>query len=183
MFARDESRQSPNRRAAHERTFIVKQTLGLESQRALARVADRGQYIADEAVSADALDRRFGEARAKRGIIEPCEFSQLWRAQFITRGQLRFAPLLRELVPWAHRKAVVATIDAIADLLAELKRDRSLVLDGEIGNAAPCIEFVRRGKGFGRAYVEAGVAGAAMIDLGLVARQIERGEDRAEEQP
>ena len=67
--------------------------------------------------------------------------------------------------------------------LAELVRDRPLVLDGQVGNAAPRIELVGRGEGVGRADVEAGAAGAAMIGVGVVARQLGRGEDRAEEQP
>ena len=61
--------------------------------------------------------------------------------------------------------------------------DRSLVLDGEVGDAASRIEPVRRRECRRRADVEAGAAGAAMIAFGVVGRQIERGEDRAEKQP
>jgi hypothetical protein len=57
------------------------------------------------------------------------------------------------------------------------------VLDGEIGDATPRIEAVRRGKGGGRADVEAGSAMPAMIGLRRVRRQIERGKDRAQKQP
>ena len=66
---------------------------------------------------------------------------------------------------------------------AELVRDRPLVLDGEVGDAAPRIEPVGRREGVGRADVEAGAAGAAMIGLRRVGRQLGAGEDRAEEQP
>ena len=58
-----------------------------------------------------------------------------------------------------------------------------VMLDRQIGNAAPRIEPVGRRKGRRRADVEAGPAGAAMVGLRRVRRQLERGEDRAEEQP
>ena len=90
---------------------------------------------------------------------------------------------LCELVPRADRQAIVAAIDAISDRFAEFARDRSLVFDGEVGNAAPRIELVGRGEGGGRADVEASPARAAVIDIRLIARQIGIGEDRTEEQP
>ena len=58
-----------------------------------------------------------------------------------------------------------------------------LVLDRQIGDAAPRIEPVGRGKRRGRADVEAAPAGAAMVGLRRVGRELERGEDLAEEQP
>src|SRR5882724_13417870 len=121
--------------------------------------------------------------RAKGRIIELREFAQAGRAQLVARGELGLAAFLRELVPGAGRETIVAAIDAIADRLAKLVRDRSLVLDGEVGNAAPRVELVGRGKRRGRTDVETGLARAAMIGLGLVARQVERGVDRAEKQP
>ena len=62
-------------------------------------------------------------------------------------------------------------------------RDRPLMLDGEIRNAAPRIEAVRLRKRRGRADVETGTACAATVRLRRIGRQIERGENRAEEQP
>ena len=120
---------------------------------------------------------------AKLRVVETNEFGQLWRAQRVARGELRLAPLHRELVPRTHRQAIVAAVNAVAHSGAELTRDRSLVLDGQIGNAAPRIEPIRFRKRRGRADIETGAAGAAIVRLGLVGRQIERGEDRAEEQP
>ena len=61
----------------------------------------------------------------------------------------------RELVPRADGEAIVAAIDAVADRGAELARDRALVLDGQVGDAAPRIELVGRREGVGRADVEA----------------------------
>src|SRR5258708_6967337 len=121
--------------------------------------------------------------RAKGRIIELREFAQARCSQLVTRGELGLAAFLRELVPRAGRETIVAAIDAIADRLAEFVRDRSLVLDREIGNAAPRVELVGRGKCRGRTDLETGLAGAAMVGLGFVARQIERGGDRGAKHP
>ena len=71
-------------------------------------------------------------------------------------ASLASRPGLRELVPGADGEAIVAAVDAVADRVAEFARDRALVLDGKIGDAAPRIELVGRGKCRGRADVEAG---------------------------
>jgi hypothetical protein len=131
---------------------------GLDGQGAVARIADRDQDIADEAVAADALDRRFCKSRAKRRVIETHEFRKRGRTQIFACGEFCFAPGLREFVPGADREAIVAAIDAVANGLAEFVRDRALVFDGEIGNAASRIELVGRRKRRGRADVEAGPA-------------------------
>ena len=57
------------------------------------------------------------------------------------------------------------------------------MLDGEIGDAAAGIEAIGRREGVGRADVEAGAAGAAMVGLGIVGGQRDLGEDGAEEEP
>jgi hypothetical protein len=75
----------------------------------------------------------------------------------------RLASHAGELVPRANSEAVVAAIDAIAHGAAEFTGDRALMLDGEVGNAAPRIETVGGGEGVGRTDVEAGAALAAMI--------------------
>ena len=90
---------------------------------------------------------------------------------------------VRELVPRADGEAVVAAIDAVAHAAAELARDRALVLDREIGDAAPRIELVGRRKGVASGRRRGRPGRAAMVGLGRVGRQLERGEDLAEEQP
>ena len=52
------------------------------AKRSIAGVADRDQHVAHKAVAADALDRRFREQRAKRGVVEPSQFGKRRRAQF-----------------------------------------------------------------------------------------------------
>ena len=94
------------------------------------------------------------------------KFRERGRAQRVARGELGLAAGDRELVPRADGEAIVAAIDAVAHRGAKFARDRAFVLDGEIGDAAPRIEPVRRGEGRGRANVETGAAAAAIVRLG-----------------
>ena len=88
-----------------------------------------------------------------------------------------------ELVPRAGRKAIVAAIDAIAKQRPQFLIDRAAMLDRQVGNAAPRIQLERRRKGPGGAGVQTGGAAAAVVALGRVGRQVQRGEDRAKEEP
>src|ERR1700741_765217 len=82
-LAVDQLRQCPDCGAPDQRALVAKQTLGLRREATVRGVADRDQHIADEAVAAGALDRRFGKARAKRGIVETRELGKFWRAQIV----------------------------------------------------------------------------------------------------
>src|ERR1700744_75769 len=107
----------------------------------------------------------------------------MWRGQLFAWLEFHLLRALRELVPGTHRQAIVAAIDAIAHHAPKFTRNGPFVFDGEIGNAAPCIQAIRDGKSFGGADVEALTAIAAMIALAFVWRQFQGGEDRAEEEP
>src|SRR3546814_14893962 len=87
-----------------------------------------------------------------------------------------------EFVPRTGGKAIVAAIDAVADPAPQRDRDRTVVFDREIGDAAPCIEPVRRGKGRGRARILARRTAAARIAPRHRRRQVERGIDRPQKQ-
>ena len=91
--------------------------------------------------------------------------------------------VLRKFVPRADRQAIVAAIDAVSDRFAEFTRDRALVLDGQIGNAAPRIDSVRCEECMGRANVETTRAAAAIVAFGFIGIEFQRGEDRSEKQP
>src|SRR5262249_58238672 len=88
-----------------------------------------------------------------------------------------------EVVRRARRKTIVAAEDAVADGGAQLARNRPLVLDREVGDAAARIEPIGRGERRRRADVETDMTSAAMIDLRRVRRQVKRGEDHGEEKP
>jgi peptide-methionine (S)-S-oxide reductase len=76
--------------------------------------------------------------------------------QIVARGVAQVARADGELVPRADRQAIVAAIDAVAHLGAQVLGHRALVLDRQVGNAAPRIQPVGRGKGIGRADIQAG---------------------------
>src|ERR1700733_8792944 len=180
---RVEPAKRPNRRAAHKRRRIIQQSFGLVRKAFVSGITDRDQNIADEAGAADTFDRALDEQCAERRVIEPRQVGEARRAQFLSRRELHLATGNRKFVPRTYRQTIVATIDAIADRRAQLTRNGALMLDREIGDAAPGIETIRRGEGGRRADIEAGAAIAAMILLRHVLRQFKRRENGAEEEP
>ena len=148
-----------------------------------AAIADGDQHIAQEARAADALDGRAGEEAPEAGVVEGGELGQGWGFQLRALAEIGLLRRLGEFVPGADGEAIVAAIDAVAHERAQLARDRPLMLDGEIGDAAPRIELVGRREGGGRAGIEAAPAGAAMILLGRSGIELQRGEDLAQEEP
>ena len=136
-------------------------------RRGAGSIADRDQHVAHEAVAADALDRRAGEERAERRIVERREVGQTRRASIPARGsKSRLTRRLRELVPRADRQTIVAAVDAVAHQRAQFARDQALVLDRQVGDAAPRIEPIGRRKRPGRADIETAPARAAMVGSG-----------------
>jgi len=74
----------------HQRARIVEQALGLGRQRRIIGVADRDQHVADEAVAADAFDRRLANRRGTRH--RPAhQLRKRRRTQFRARGEFCFA--------------------------------------------------------------------------------------------
>src|SRR5690349_10122782 len=92
-------------------------------------------------------------------------------------------PGLGELVPWADRETIVAAEDAVADQRAQFLRDRPLMLDRQIRDAAPRIELIGGRKGICRAAIEAAPASTAMIFLPDIRFELEAQIDLAEKQP
>src|SRR4051812_5058073 len=132
---------------------------------------------------ADALDRRGRKKRPKPDVIERCQIGQGGGAQIIPRLQFRLARGGGELVPGTDGKAVIAPIDAIAHRLAELERDRSLMLDIEVAEAPPRIELERCRKRVSGTHVEAARTGAAALLMRRFEGQLGARKDGAEEQP
>src|SRR5207248_11475714 len=122
------------------RGSILKQTLGIRPKRWVAGISDCDQHIADEAIAAGALDRRTRKAGAESGIVEMCKLGKLRGNEIVARLEFRLARRRRKLVPRTNGETIVAAIDAITDRCAEFAIDMTLVLDREIGNAAPRIE-------------------------------------------
>src|SRR5271154_7428858 len=104
---------------------------GHRRKRRVARVADRDQDISHKAVTADAFDGRGTEHRAEARVVERRKLGKQWCAQCVSRMEPCFTRSLREFVPRADGKAIVAAIDAIAHGFAEFARDMSLMFDRE----------------------------------------------------
>ena len=173
--------QGPYCCAAHDRRFVFQQSFDIWQKRFITGITGGDQHIAEEAVAPDPFHRGTRKQSAESGVIQCQQVGQTRRFQIVAGFQLHFAGCLRKLVPRADGKAVIAAIDAVAHDFTEFVRDRPLVLDGEIGNAAPCVDAIGRGEGLGRTSVEAGAAGAAMVAVRRVGRNFRRCEDGAEE--
>ncbi len=180
-MGRDKLRQRPYRRSANERTLVAEPIDHCVGQRAVIRVSDCDHHIANEALPAGTLDRTAGEERPERRLIEAGELGERGRVEIGARSEFRFPPDAREFVPGADGETIVAAVDPIADRGSKLMGDRTLVLDREIGDAAARVEPVGRGERPRRAGVEAGAALTAMVRFGRVGRQVEVGQDRAQE--
>ena len=178
-----ETAERPHRGAANQRRSIAEQSLGFAGETGVLGIADRDQHVAQKTVAADALDRAFRKQRAEAGIVEPRQFGKSRRAQHFARFELHLAAGLGEFVPRTDREAIVAAVDAVAHQRAQFARDGALVLDGEIRDAAPRIEPIRR-RETRRSGRRRGRRGRCRNDRAPARRrQIERGEDGAEEQP
>src|SRR6185312_2302000 len=146
-------------------------------------VSDGDQHISNKAIPASALDRRTSEEGTEVCIVQPCQFGKCDVFKRLSCMKLGFFRGQGEFVPWANRKAIVATKYAIADRRAEFEWNMSLVFDGEIGDATASIELIRRDESFGGANIEAAMTLPAMIVLSLVGRQIEGGENGSDKKP
>jgi hypothetical protein len=148
-----------------------------------AAVPRRDQAVADHPIAPDPLDRRSREHLAETGIVEREQVGQHRRGKLGARREGQSWPgRQRRTCSTGRRRGNRRSHRCGCPSLAEFERDRAFVLDREIGDAAPRIEPVRRRKGIGRACGLAGVAASARRPAGVVG-QVERGVDRAEEQP
>lgn len=86
-----------------------------------------------------------------------------------------------KLVHGTDELAIVTSENAIADGAPELDRYGSPVFDGEIGNAAPGIEFIGPDDGPGRTDLDTGLATTAMVFDGRVYLKRQSGQDLAQE--
>src|SRR6185437_15398336 len=117
------------------------------------------------------------------GIVEPRQLGEAWRREIGAGAKLVVRRGAGEAVPRADREAIVAAIDPVAHQRAQLVRDRAVVLDGEIGDAARRIEPIGCREGVRRADLLTPGTTAAAVGVRRVGCDVERGVDLAEEQP
>ena len=110
-----------------------------------ADIAEHHADIAQEGGAFDALDRALAKQLAELVIGQGEEVAKLPIEDGLTGLEGGFVRELGKAVPRTGGETVVSAIQAIADGLAELDGDAALVLDGQIGNAAPCVHAMRGG--------------------------------------
>ena len=132
----------------------------LEQRRRGRGVAERDRDVAQPSFVADAADGAAAGALQKFRLAPRKQLDELRVVQAVPHRKVLLGGGTRKLVPRADQLAVVAAVDAIADRAAKLQRNRTGEFDGEVGNAAPCIQPVRRDDGAGGA---GGHAGAAQV--------------------
>src|SRR5579864_8000549 len=102
--------------------------------------------------------------------------------ELVPHLEVRMRRSAGELVPGTYELTVIAAEDAVADRRPQLHRDRALVLDGEVGDAAPRIEPEGCHDRAGGAGWNAGLTAAAVRARRLIERQREIGEDLTEKE-
>jgi len=110
-------------------------------------VADRDQHIAQEAVAADRLIGEPAKRARKPASSSVAELGEIGACEIGALPQLR-----EKRRPWRtcskdRPRGNRRSHRSIADQRPELGRDGTLVLDGEIGDAAPGIDPIGRRKG------------------------------------
>src|SRR5580693_3988431 len=126
-----ETAERPHRGAANQRRSIAEQSLSFAGKACVFGIADRDQHVAQKPVAADALDRAFRKQRAEAGVVEPRQFGKRRRTQHLAGLKFYLAAGLGEFVPRTDRETIVAAVDAVAHLRAQIARNGALVLDGE----------------------------------------------------
>src|SRR5688572_26062360 len=134
-------------------------TQRLDYLRRAGGVAQPDREVAQPALVADAPDRRAVQPLVELGLGPGEELDQRRAIEAVPRLEIVLGAWLREPVPGTDQLAIVAAVHAVADKRAKLLRDRALVLDGEVRDAATGIELVRTPDRLRRADVDAALAG------------------------
>src|SRR5438046_1261933 len=146
-------------------------------------VTQRHGEIAQPALVADAVDGRATHALLELRRAPAEQLRQRRRIQAMAHLEIRVRGRARELVPRTHQLAVVTAVDAIADRLAQLNRNGAVVLDGEVGDAAPRVQPPGGDDRTGGAGGDARLAAAAVGAGALIHRQRQVRQDLAEKEP
>ena len=135
------------------------------------RIANGNGQISKPSHMPDAPDGTALGQSQKCGLIPLHQMHQFRRAQTMTLVKIRQCTALCKFVPWTHELAVVTAVNTVAYQRPELRRNRPLVLDGQVGNAPACIQLVRRHDSLCGASADAGAATAAMVTDGFIRRE------------
>ena len=102
----------------------------------------------------------------------------------MTRREVGFLSVPRELVPGAGNLAIVAAINSVSHARSQILGNDSVIFDREIGDALSCVKYPGPGKRVGRADIQTGAATATVLCLlGCIGRKWDIGVDLPEEEP
>jgi len=164
-------RQRPLHVFAHQRRRMIgARPQRRQDRRRAGRIAQRHGQVAQPALVANAPDCRAGMAGLEVFRAPRKELDQRGCIETVPHVEVGQAGHAGKLVPGAGKLAVVAAIDAIAHERSQRHGNAAAMLDGQVGDAAPGIELVRRDDRLRGADVDAASTTAAV----LVARCIRR---------
>jgi alkanesulfonate monooxygenase SsuD/methylene tetrahydromethanopterin reductase-like flavin-dependent oxidoreductase (luciferase family) len=143
-------------------------------------IAETDRDIAQPALMADAMDGTAGQARGKSRRIPAKQFHQRYIIKAIAHREVGLGTGLCVTIPRTHQLAIVTTVNPVADQWPQRLRNAALQFNGQIGNAAPCIQLIRRDNGLRRTDIDAALAGTAMIALRFIKGQRQIGINLAE---
>ena len=174
----------PTRRARAPRgPRLPRAARGHPRCRRVPRVAESHGHVAEQPPPLRATDRAAAEALGEGGGGEPRKLREVGGEGPGPRLERGAAVPAAPPVPRAHVLADVAAEDVTAHPLARLLGDRTLHLDGQVADAPRRVEQVRRRQRTGRAGVQAGGAAPARVRPRRVGRELEVGDDLAQEEP
>ena len=140
-----------------------------------ACITEGNAGIPDEWFEFDSLDRGFCEDTPKVFESHIKKVREGMGEDFFTGVKGSFAGDSGETIPRAGIETVIAAVDAIADRAAEFFGDRTLVLDGEIRDAAGGGKFARGCDCLGGTGADTGRAFTAVIAGFRVRKEIASG--------
>src|SRR5262245_28126104 len=146
-------------------------------------VSQSDRQVAQPALVADAPDRRAAQPLVELGFAPGEELHQRSLIQTVPGPEISFRRELGKPIPWANQLAVVAAVNPVADQRPQPFRDGTLVLYGQIGNAAPRVELVGPADRLRRADLHAAFTGSTGIGDFFIHWQWQVAVDFAEEEP
>lgn len=117
------------------------------------RVAQPHRQVAQPTFVAGAAQRRTLGAAEELLLAPEEQFGEFGVVQAVARLEVALPGGAGEAIPWADDLAVVAAEYPVADQWPQLQRNRALVLDGQVGDAASRVQPVGADEGRGRADV------------------------------
>ena len=147
------------------------------------RIAQCYGDVAQPALVAAAPDRAAFGAVQELGFVPGEQLVQAGSVEVVACAEVGFVGALGELVPGADQLAVVAAVDAVAHQWPHVFGNGAIVLDGQVGNAAPCVQSLRPGDRTGGTDIDAARAGAAVCRGRHIDRQRDIDVDLADEEP